>query len=67
MSTPTMNNSVAPQIKWEEQKAKLKAMFPALDGDDLRYDYGMKEVMFNLLQVKLGLSRDELNSLLAKL
>lgn len=67
MSTPTMNNALAPEENWNRQKAKLNAMFPVLDSDDLRYDYGMKEVMLNNLQVKLGLSREDLNFLLAKL
>lgn len=67
MTKPMMTNALAPELKWKRQKAKLKAMFPKLNSDDLRYDYGMKEVMFNNLQIKLELSREELNSLLAKL
>lgn len=67
MTKPMMNNALAPELKWKRQKAKLKAMFPTLDSDDLRYDYGMKEVMLNNLQIKLELSREELNSMLAKL
>jgi hypothetical protein len=38
-----------------------------LVNDDLRYDYGMKEVMLTRLQLKLGKSREGLNSLLKEL
>jgi len=56
-----------PDQNWKRQKAKLKLMFSHLDNDDFYYNYGMKEVMMNNLQAKLGKSREGLNALLAQL
>src|SRR5687768_14869425 len=33
----TVNKTLTPDKIWERQKAKLKATFPELDSDDLRY------------------------------
>jgi hypothetical protein len=59
-----MNHQQNPEALWSEQKEKLKLLFPHLVDDDFRYDYGMKDVMMNKLQVKLSKSRNELNELL---
>jgi hypothetical protein len=56
-----------PDQNWRRQKAKLKLMFAHLDNVDFYYDYGMKDVMMTNLQVKLGKSREELNTLLTQL
>jgi hypothetical protein len=39
-------------------------MFPELNDEDFKYDYGMKERMLANLQMKLGISRSELNELI---
>ena len=39
-------------------------MFPELNDEDFKYDYGMKEAMMANLQLKLGISRSELNELI---
>ena len=52
---------------WMIQKAKLRLIFPHLNGKDFQYDYGEKEVMMTSLQQKLGKTREELNRLLADL
>jgi len=56
-----------PKDVWQHQITKLKLIFPQLTEDDLRYDYGKKEVMMTKLQNKLGKSREQLNSLLIDL
>lgn len=53
-----------PEELWRVQKAKLKLLFTHLHDEDFRYDYGKKDVMLELLQKKLGKSREELNLLL---
>ena len=60
-------SSDTPQEKWRFQVAKLKLMFPHLDEDDFLFDYGMKDVMMNNLQAKLGKSREELNEMLSSI
>jgi hypothetical protein len=45
----------------------LKLLFTHLHDEDFYYDYGKKNVMLDLLQKKLGKSREELNLLLAGL
>lgn len=56
-----------PEELWELQKAKLQLIFTQLNPEDFHYDYGRKDVMLNQLQVKLGISRDELNEILVGL
>ncbi|HEY0653325.1 MAG TPA: hypothetical protein VGD65_09360 [Chryseosolibacter sp.] len=56
-----------PEQLWALQKAKLRLEFPHLHEEDFRYDYGKKDVMLELLQKKLGKTREELNSLLSGL
>ena len=58
-------NDQSPDEKWKAQIIKLKVMFPFLEEDDFAYDYGMKDVMLNRLQDKLGKNREELNEILA--
>lgn len=60
-----MNNPQTPSGHWRRQKAKLKLMFPELDDNDFKYDYGMKDVMMKNLQEKLGKSPSDLNELLS--
>ena len=62
-----MENAKSPDELWRIQKAKLLLRFSQLDEGDFRYNYGMKEVMMNKLQARLGKSRAELNALLTKL
>ncbi|RAW02021.1 general stress protein CsbD [Pseudochryseolinea flava] len=53
-----------PEQLWSMQKAKLKLIFPHLVDSDFQYDYGKKDVMLELLQAKLGKSREDINLLL---
>jgi hypothetical protein len=59
LSTPSMKEN------WEVQKAKLKKKYPILTDSDLRYDEGKKGVMWEKLQIKLELSKEELRKLIA--
>jgi len=54
----------SPEELWAMQKAKLKVVFQDLHDEDFQYDYGKKDTMLELIQKKLGKSREELNSLL---
>lgn len=54
----------SPDEKWIIQVDKLKETYPFLDEDDFTYDYGMRDVMLDKLQNKLGKNRDELNEML---
>lgn len=56
-----------PEELWTFQKAKLSLLFPHLHEVDFYYDYGKKDVMLDLLQKKLGKTREELNVLLSGL
>jgi hypothetical protein len=59
-----MSDIKNPEELWTLQKAKLKLRFTHLDDEDFQYDYGKKDVMLDLLQKKLGKSREELNHIL---
>lgn len=52
---------------WREQKIMLKRMFPVLRDEDFVYEEGNKESMFQRLEIKLGKTRAELDSLLRQL
>ena len=62
-----MNYNIKAEERWSNQKAKLKLLYVNLDDEDLRYDYGMKDIMMTKLQVKLGKSREELEAVLSGL
>jgi uncharacterized protein YjbJ (UPF0337 family) len=49
---------------WEEQKGKLKQRFAVITNNDLMFAKGKKEEMFGRLQVILGKTRAELQSII---
>lgn len=52
---------------WNEQKGKLKQKFAVLTDNDLMYEEGKKDEMLGKLQKKLGKTKEELDTLIAKL
>jgi hypothetical protein len=56
-----------PDENWRMQVAKMKLMYPFLVEEDFLYDYGMRDVMMDKLQAKLGKTREELNQVLVSL
>ena len=60
-STPSMKEN------WDIQKAKLKKRYPSLTDSDLRYDEGKKGAMWEKIQIKLELSKEELRKIIAAL
>ena len=52
---------------WNEQKRKLQAKFSNLTDADLQYEAGNRDIMFTKLQVKLGISRAELDEIISSL
>lgn len=61
LSTPSMKEN------WDIQKAKLKRKYPILTDSDLRYDEGKKGAMWEKVQLKLGISKEELQKIIAAL
>lgn len=57
-------NTLEVKGKWNEQKAKLKQKFAELTDDDLMFAEGKKDEMLAKLQIKLGKSKEEINSLI---
>ncbi|TDE44421.1 CsbD family protein [Flavobacterium rhamnosiphilum] len=53
-------NSIELTGNWEEQKGKLKQKFAALTENDLLFTEGKKEEMIGKLQIKLGITKEEL-------
>lgn len=49
---------------WNELKGKLKQKYANLTDDDLLYAEGKKDEMFGKLQLKLGKTKDELQSII---
>ena len=58
-SIPTMKE------KWDIQKAKIKIRYPSLSDNDLHYSLGKKGLMWDNIQKKLELSKEELRELIA--
>jgi hypothetical protein len=52
---------------WAEKKAKLKKQFPFLTEEDLKFESNKKDLMLNHLQITLGKTKNELETLLAAL
>ena len=52
---------------WAQQKGRLKQKFARLTDNDLLFENGKKEEMFGRLQLKLGKSKEELESIMAAL
>ncbi|GGD27272.1 general stress protein CsbD [Flavobacterium orientale] len=61
LNSPVKNNN------WNNKKRILKAKFTSLTDADLRFDDGNKNAMLSKVQVRLGITKDELSSLLASL
>ena len=49
---------------WNELKGRLKQKYANLTDDDLLYAEGKKDEMFGKLQLKLGKTKDELQSII---
>ena len=64
-----MTNPTSTPVKenWNEQKTKLKAKFSNLTDADLQFEEGKKEEMLGKVQVKLGKSKEELNTIISAL
>ena len=60
----TMDEIKNPEQLWTMQKSKLRLRFPQLHDEDFRYDNTRRDIMLDLLQYKLGQSREELNFVL---
>jgi uncharacterized protein YjbJ (UPF0337 family) len=52
---------------WNERKDKLKKKFGLLTDNDLIFEDGRKVEMLEKLQIKLGITKDELREILATL
>jgi uncharacterized protein YjbJ (UPF0337 family) len=52
---------------WNEQKGMLKQKFAVLTDNDLMFEEGKKEEMFEKLQIKLGKTKEELHKIIAEL
>jgi hypothetical protein len=52
---------------WNEQRDKLKTLFPALTDQDLQDEEGKRDEMFTRVQVKPGKSNEEMGLILSAL
>ncbi|MCI1266967.1 MAG: CsbD family protein [Saprospiraceae bacterium] len=52
---------------WNEQKGKLKQKFAILTDNDLMFVEGKRDEMLGRLQIKLGKSKEELQTILSEL
>ena len=60
-------NITAIKKDWDVQKLKLKQKFAKLTNNDLLFNESNQEEMISRLQVKLGLSEEELLIIISKL
>lgn len=56
----TQNPTPPKMLTWKQQKDNLKVRFPALTKDDLNFDEKRKYEMLNKLQLKLGMTPNQL-------
>ena len=52
---------------WNEQKGKLKQKFAVLIDNDFLFEEGRKDEMLGRLKIKLGKTKEELNTIIAAL
>lgn len=52
---------------WEEKKGKLKQRFEVLTHDDLMFAGGNIEVLYDKLQIKIGLTKAEFQEIIESL
>lgn len=52
---------------WNEQKGKLKQKFAILTDNDLMFEQGKKDEMLGKLQIKLGKTKEELQTIISAL
>jgi len=52
---------------WNEQKGKLKQKFAWLTDTDFLFEPGKREEMLDRLQIKLGKTREELQTIMVKM
>lgn len=52
---------------WREQRILLKRRFPILSDEDFLFEEGKKETMLRRLEVKLGISKPELELIFAEI
>ncbi len=60
-------SNLPPIGNWSEQKNKLKERFKNLNYSDLQFDASRNEEMLNRIQIKLGITREELQKILETL
>jgi uncharacterized protein YjbJ (UPF0337 family) len=51
---------------WNELKGKLKKRFAVLTDNDLMFEEGMENEIYGELQIKLGISKEELQKLMCE-
>ena len=59
-----METTTAIKGNWNEIKGKLKMEYATLTDDDLLYAEGKKDEMMGKLQLKLGKTKEELQSII---
>lgn len=52
---------------WEQIKARLQENYPQLTNEDLNYVEGYENEIFHNLEIKLGMSREQLVTILNSL
>ena len=57
-------NTTEAKGKWLEQKGKLKQKFATLTDNDLMFVEGKKDEMLGKLQIKLGKTKEELDTIM---
>lgn len=60
-------NTTEVKGNWNEQKGKLKQKFAILTDNDLMFEEGKKDEMLGKIQIKLGKTKEELNTIIAAL
>lgn len=53
-------NTTEVKGNWNERKGKLKMKFGFLTDNDLMFEKGRKEEMLRKLQIKLGITKEEI-------
>ena len=66
-SKQKLETSKEEKLLWVNMRNKLKRRFVFLTDKDLKYDEGKKAVMLDVLQRRLGKTKEELEAIMAAL
>ena len=62
-----MKNSIELALHWDEMKEKLRQQFSTLTDEDLLMENGNQDELFNKIEAKLGIPKQEIYDMILQI